>query len=360
MDQATTTARRLTRSTSRGATTPKRVDDQPTHPSNLKSKKKLHTSKRLKLNSSSITDKESSQIVKLIDHRDVRKEEAAVPFSITDARAHLLRVDPRFETLFDRLSARPFDLDSQDDTAAKPSPNSFKSLCYSIFGQQVSAQASRAIIYRFIRLFNPELDEKLDPMRSTSSFPFPTPSQVIKMPTDRLRSAGLSQRKTEYIVDLASRFSDGRLSNDSLLAMDKESVIDELCAVRGIGRWTVDMFLIFTAINPDILPCADLSIQKAMLRWYTSTPLPSSPKKKNSTPVSPLSGSVSWTDMPAPPIPPGCLLSLSTLKSRLEKPLKPGLYLTPKEMEQLAEPWKPYRSIPICYFWSMTDVVPEY
>ena len=98
---------------------------------------------------------------------------------------------------------------------------------------------------------------------------FPTPLQVSSTSIEVLRSAGLSQRKAEYIKDLSTRFVDGRLSSSKLLEMSDEQVMDALIQVRGIGKWTVEMFMIFTLRRPDVLPCGDLGIQKGLVRWWT-------------------------------------------------------------------------------------------
>lgn len=98
---------------------------------------------------------------------------------------------------------------------------------------------------------------------------FPTPKQVANAPMTTLRAAGLSQRKAEYVQDLATRFADGRLSANRLLQLSDEEVMKELCAVRGIGKWTVEMFMIFTLRRPNVLPHGDLGIQKGLVRWHT-------------------------------------------------------------------------------------------
>ncbi|KAG0142941.1 hypothetical protein CROQUDRAFT_661897 [Cronartium quercuum f. sp. fusiforme G11] len=272
-------------------------------------------------------------------------------FKLEDANAHLIAVDPRFAKLFDQLVCKPFQPDQFETN-----PNPFESLCKSILGQQVSWLAARSITHKFIRLFFPELPEKADAIITTPK-PFPSPAQVSACSIDRLRSAGASQRKAEYLLDLSARFVDGRLSSEKLLEMNPDQIMEELCAVRGIGRWTVEMFLIFTIKHPDILPCSDLGIQKGLLRWYTSTLPPPSPKKKQTPKTPEPEGEVKvlWTQLPAPNLPSGSSLTMATMKARLVKPIKVGLYLTPKEMEELTEPWKPFRSIAVWYLWSLTD-----
>ena len=110
---------------------------------------------------------------------------------------------------------------------------------------------------------------------------------MANCPITTLRAAGLSQRKAEYVQDLATRFADGRLSAVKLIDMDDEQVMTALCEVRGIGRWTVEMFMIFTLRRPDVLPCGDLGVQKGLVRWLTqvnpsvhSRKLPETPSDK--------------------------------------------------------------------------------
>ncbi|KAG2750324.1 DNA glycosylase [Suillus brevipes Sb2] len=196
------------------------------------------------------------------------KEKALVPavltFSFEEAKAHLIRADHRFEDIFTKLKCKPFEFLEQ----AHP----FRALVESILGQQISWLAARSIIHRFTRLYDPSLPEKAadySASKSPTSF-FPTPYQVANTDIVTLKSAGLSTRKAEYVKDLAARFADERLSTEKLLAADDESLAEMLIEVRGIGRWTVDMFAIFSLRRPNILPVGDLGVQRGMLRWFLS------------------------------------------------------------------------------------------
>lgn len=139
----------------------------------------------------------------------------------------------------DQIPAKPYEEAAHEHTMLNP----FKSLATSILGQQVSWLAAKAITYRFIRLFFPNLPEK-QPADGPPP-PFPTPAQVIEMPYAQLRTAGLSGRKAEYLLDVAARFADGRLSAEKLMVMSDQEVYDSLVAVRGIGPWSVEMFSMF-------------------------------------------------------------------------------------------------------------------
>ncbi|KAH9820162.1 DNA glycosylase [Melampsora americana] len=300
------------------------------------------------------------------DHQDKVQIDS---FDLEEAKAHLIKVDERFKLLFETLPCKPFEA-----SELKNKPEPFQSLCKSILGQQVSWSAAKSITHKFIRLFFPDLPEKADDLDPSNSS-FPTPSQVSKCSIERLRSSGASQRKAEYLLDLSNRFVNGQLSSQRLLNMNPDEIMNELCAVRGIGRWTVEMFLIFTIKHPNILPVSDLGIQKGLLRWYTNTISINSPKKptsklkksnlnelneENQISSNPITNSssktvLSWNQLDPPPLPNSSTFKSSSLKTRLTKPIKPGLYLTPNEMEELTESWKPFRSIAIWYLWSLTD-----
>lgn len=189
---------------------------------------------------------------------------AVLTFSFEEAKAHLIRADHRFEDLFAKLRCKPFEFLEQ--------VHPFRALVESILAQQISWLAARSIIHRFTRLYDPSLPEKVadySASRSATSF-FPTPYQVANTDIVTLRSAGLSTRKAEYVQDLAARFADERLSTEKLLAADDGHLAEMLIEVRGIGRWTVDMFAIFSLRRPNILPVGDLGMQRGMLRWFLS------------------------------------------------------------------------------------------
>ena len=131
-----------------------------------------------------------------------------------------------------------------------------------------------------------------------------TPVQLLGVPEQQLRAAGLSRAKTAYIRDLAACVVEGRLHLDRFEDMDDEAVIAELTAVKGIGRWTAEMFLMFRLQRPDVLPVGDLGIVNAIRRAYG-----------------------------------------------LRKPP------TPARMAKIAEAWRPYRSIACWYLWQSLEVV---
>lgn len=142
------------------------------------------------------------------------------------------------------------------DRGMKP----FQALVRSIIYQQVSGAAAATILARFEALF---------PKNK-----FPTPEMVLKVPVQKLRSAGLSGQKASYILDLAEKFTDGTVKHRSLHRMSSDEVIAHITQVKGIGVWTAHMFLIFTLNRPDILPTGDLGVQKGFQIVYGLKKLP--------------------------------------------------------------------------------------
>jgi len=149
-----------------------------------------------------------------------------------------------------------------------------RALVTSILGQQISWLAARSITHKFIRLYDPTLPERIpdssEHVERTTSHSFPTPSQVAVTQIAFLRGVGLSGRKAEYVIDLASRFADGRLSAEKLANASDDDLAEMLIQVRGIGMWTVHMFSMFSMRRPDVLPVGDLGVQRGVVRWFLS------------------------------------------------------------------------------------------
>jgi DNA-3-methyladenine glycosylase II len=100
------------------------------------------------------------------------------------------------------------------------------------------------------------------------------PASVLALPLPTLRGAGLSARKAEYLQDLARHFDDGRVHVAQWTAMDDQAIIDELVAIRGIGRWTAEMFLIFHLLRPDVLPVDDLGLLRGIsVNYFSGEPV---------------------------------------------------------------------------------------
>jgi DNA-3-methyladenine glycosylase II len=128
----------------------------------------------------------------------------------------------------------------------------FLTLARAICGQQISVKAAQSVWDRICIC----LDHRI------------TPEAVIAQDRKKLRACGLSDRKTEYIADLAQHFADGRIHVHRWPEMSDEEIIAELVEVRGIGRWTAEMFLIFNLLRPDVFPLDDLGLQKAIRISY--------------------------------------------------------------------------------------------
>ena len=175
--------------------------------------------------------------------------------------------------------------------------NAFTALARAIVGQQISVKAADAVWRRFVTA--------ADPGQSEVDFPEVAPTLVVALTPDALRSAGLSQRKAEYMHDLARRFADGSLNPATWTTLDDEALIEALVAVKGIGRWTAEMFLMFHELRADVFPIADLGLQKAIRLHYAGDDA----------------------------------LSL-------------------EEMQALAESWRPYRSVATWYLWRSLDPLP--
>jgi DNA-3-methyladenine glycosylase II len=136
--------------------------------------------------------------------------------------------------------------------------NPFITLARSIVGQQISVKAAESVWQRFLL----ECGKR------------PTPASVQKAGMDNLRGAGLSARKAEYILDLSTHFSEKRVRPQKWATMEDEEVIEELTAIRGIGRWTAEMFLIFNLQRPDILPLDDVGLLNAIsLHYFSGEPV---------------------------------------------------------------------------------------
>jgi DNA-3-methyladenine glycosylase II len=160
-----------------------------------------------------------------------------------EARKHLARKDRVMKRLIPRFG----------DACLESRGDAFTTLARSIVGQQISVKAAQSVWDRFI-----QLPRKM------------TPANVLKLKVDDMRAAGLSARKVEYLVDLALHFDSGAVRVDQWQAMDDEAIIEELVAIRGIGRWTAEMFLIFHLMRPNVLPLDDVGLINGISQNYFS------------------------------------------------------------------------------------------
>ena len=166
--------------------------------------------------------------------------------------------------------------------------DAFGTLARSIVGQQISVKAADSVWARFVAVVAEV-----------------SPAKVLAVGETGLQGCGLSQRKIEYMVDLARHFVSGRLDPQHWAEMDDESVIGELTEVRGIGRWTAEMFLIFNLLRPDVFPLDDIGLQRAVSTHYCG-----------------------------------------------------GDKQTPRALATLGERWRPWRSVATWYLWRSLDPLP--
>lgn len=139
------------------------------------------------------------------------------------------------------------------DACLQSRGDAFVTLARSIVGQQISVKAAQTIWERF-----EVLPKKM------------LPANVLKLKVDDMRACGLSARKVEYLVDLAIHFQSGALHTQDWPSMDDDSIIAELVAIRGIGRWTAEMFLIFHLMRPNVLPLDDVGLINGIRHNYFS------------------------------------------------------------------------------------------
>ncbi|KAL8298661.1 hypothetical protein RB597_007329 [Gaeumannomyces tritici] len=188
---------------------------------------------------------------------------------LDEACAYLVRVDARMRPLVEAHRCHIF---SPEGLAEEIDP--FESLCSGIISQQVSGAAARSIKAKFVALFFPPPSPPPPPHSggddddtATTTEPprrFPQPSQVAAASLERLRTAGLSQRKAEYVQGLAAKFASGELSAAALADAPYDEVVARLTAVRGLGQWSVEMFACFALKRMDVFSLGDLGVQRGM------------------------------------------------------------------------------------------------
>jgi DNA-3-methyladenine glycosylase II len=196
------------------------------------------------------------------------------PFDTTAAVMHLSAADPALAALIHAVG--PF------EARLRPALNPFEALSESIAYQQLSGKAAATIYGRYRRLLS-------DPDN-------PDPEEVLALPDEALRSAGLSRAKTAAIKDLAERTREGTIpAADELLSLPDEEIIERFTIVRGIGPWSVKMYLMFRMGRPDVLPQTDLGIRKGVQRLDGLSDLPSPGQViKRAAPWQPFRTLASW------------------------------------------------------------------
>lgn len=205
---------------------------------------------------------------------------AGTPHEFERARRHLMRRDERLALLMKRVGACGL----TDGRTGHP----FRALVRAIMSQQLSGKAADTIYGRVVALVG-----------GSNAL---TPANVLAADPVALRAAGVSGPKISYLRDLAAHVQDGRLDLASLEHQSDEAVIEAITAVKGLGRWSAEMFLMFRLNRPDVFPLADLGIVKGMQKLYGMKRRPA-----------------------------------------------------PRTMERLAEAWRPYRSIAAWYLWRILE-----
>jgi DNA-3-methyladenine glycosylase II len=206
------------------------------------------------------------------------------------ARKALAAADPTMGALIERLGNLDVETRLRRRKEERPA-DAYGALLRAIVGQQLSTKAARTIYLRVLDLFGGIT---------------PSPEQLLEASEEELRGSGLSGRKTEYVRDLARHVLSGELELDRLGQLDDEQVIEEIVAIRGLGRWTAEMFLLFHLQRPDVLSGGDLGIRKAIQVEYGLQEMP-----------------------------------------------------TPTRVIEIGEPWRPHRSLASLYLWESLAAVPS-
>jgi DNA-3-methyladenine glycosylase II len=205
------------------------------------------------------------------------------------ARTTLAAADPAMAALIERIGEIDLKTRLRRRSEERP-PDAYGALLRAIVGQQLSTKAARTIYLRVCDLFG-----------GTT----PSPEQLLEASEEDLRACGLSGRKVEYVRDLAAHVLSGELELERLGELSDEEAIEEIVAVRGLGQWTAEMFLLFHLERPDVLSGGDLGIRKAVQIEYGLEEMP-----------------------------------------------------TPQRVLEIGEAWRPYRSLASLYLWESLANVP--
>lgn len=182
----------------------------------------------------------------------VRPDEGVTPDFWDEACRHLIERDRVLSKLIPEFGEAR--LQSRGDA--------FTTLVRSVIGQQISVKAAQSVWQRLADALGSGAQGWL------------SPQVVLAQSVEALRLAGLSVRKSEYLLDLARHFAEGRVHADSWSAMSDEKIIEELVAIRGIGRWTAEMFLIFHLMRPNVLPLDDVGLLRGIsLNYFSGEPV---------------------------------------------------------------------------------------
>ena len=199
------------------------------------------------------------------------------------SKKHFQKVDTKIAELLDKLPP----------LVSNPEPDFYYTLLRSVVGQQLSVKAAATIFNRFLELFPGK---------------YPNPEEVLLLLDEQLRGVGLSGQKTSYVRAVAEFKKSGKLEPEVISHLEDEELIKHLTHIKGVGRWTAEMLLMFALNRPDVLPLDDLGIQNAFKKQYNLTE-----EKK-------------------------------ALQAR---------------MTEIAEAWKPHRTLACKYLWRSLDNMPK-
>lgn len=204
------------------------------------------------------------------------------PSVIKKARSHFKKIDPNFFSAIEHIKVLDFDKHRSGDV--------YHDLIRAIMGQQLSVKAAETIYLRFLELFEDG---------------YPHPEILNGLSDDTLRDKGVSRQKSGYVRNVAAYFLDHGLQTEDVNTMTNDEIIDQLTSIKGVGKWTVQMMLMFTLQRPDVFAPDDLGIQKGIQAIY----------------------------------------HLEKLKGKSLK----------KEMINISDKWSPYRTIACMYLWRYGD-----
>ncbi len=203
----------------------------------------------------------------------------SLPYDANAARKHIAKTDPVMRDIVRRVG--PFALEVRGEP--------YQALLRSILYQQLAGAAAAAIEARFLALFGGAI---------------PRPDELAALDDGAFRGTGVSRQKAGYMRSLAEHFASGQLTDRAIRRAPDDAVIEMVTAVKGIGRWTADMLLLFCLGRPDVLPVGDLGVQNSMRVAYNLDALPK-----------------------------------------------------PDQMAEVAKPWRPFRSAATWYLWRRSDLV---
>ncbi|KAL2203943.1 DNA glycosylase [Sarocladium strictum] len=261
------------------------------------------------LTNATLLSPESSRLITSKDIESVSPSKApkvkvTTETLLDEANKHLISVDERMRPLVEKNFCRVFSPEGLAETI-----DPFESLASGIISQQVSGAAAKSIKAKFVGLFH-----KDDATADASNKRFPQPSEVAPCSVEHLRTAGLSQRKAEYIQGLALKFSSGELTARMLHDLPYDELVEHLLAVRGLGRWSVEMFACFGLKRMDVFSLGDLGVQRGMAAFVGR--------------------------------------DVAKLKAKGGGKFK---YMSEQDMTELSDKFAPYRSLFMWYMWRVEE-----